>query len=60
MAGFPPAKGKKSVSPAQVNLPGNDTGNPVSTGKGGIPASLKIKKAGTKDTPGVDKTVNEF
>lgn len=32
----------------------------VSTGKGGIPASLKVKAAGTKDAPGVDKSVNSL
>jgi hypothetical protein len=53
---FPPAKG--SGSPKNVNLPGNDQGNPVSTGSGGIPASLKIKAAGTKNSPGVERDVN--
>lgn len=32
----------------------------VSTGNGGIPASLKIKAAGTKDAPGIAKTVNNL
>lgn len=56
MSTFPPSKANQKASkPAQVV----DLG-PVSTGKGGIPASLKIKAAGTVNSPGVEKTVNLF
>jgi len=58
--GFPPARNSRQVTEANAALPGNDKGNPVSSGNGGIPASLRIKKAGTKDTPGTEKTVNTF
>lgn len=58
--GFPPASGSGKVSRSRAVLPGDDTGNPVSTGRGGIAASLRVKKAGTKDAPGKEKTVNEF
>lgn len=58
--GFPPARGSKTVSESRAALPGNDKGNPVSTGRGGIKASLRIKNAGCKDAPGVEKTVNLF
>lgn len=51
---FPPLKGGNS-QPLKVNNVG-----PTSTGKGGIPASLKIKAAGTKDAPGLEKNVNLF
>lgn len=54
MAGFPPKQGGNS-KPLKVV----DTAT-VTTGKGGIPASLKIKAAGTKDAPGVEKNVNAF
>jgi hypothetical protein len=54
---FPPASGsKKSVSqPANVVSVGA-----ASTGNGGIKTSLKVKAAGTKNTQGVEKTVNLF
>jgi hypothetical protein len=55
MSGFPPSKGNKSVSQASVTLPSN----PVPTGKT-IEQSLKVKAAGTKDAPGVEKNVNCF
>lgn len=32
----------------------------VSTGNGGIPASLKAKAAGSKPSPGIEKTVNNL
>jgi hypothetical protein len=54
MATFPPAKGTKKASIPSYDCP------PVSTGKGGIPASLKVKAAGSKDAPGVEKKVNLF
>jgi len=46
-------------SGGSASVPNTET-PAVSTGKGGIPNSLKIKAAGTKDAPGVDKTVNKF
>lgn len=59
---FPPSKGNKSVSESQAALPGNDQGNPVSTGNGGIKKSLQVKAAGTKNAPGAgpNKDVNTF
>lgn len=51
---FPPAKGKGPIKPVYNSV---ETGA-VSTGKGGLPASLKIKRAGTKDLPQIEKTVN--
>lgn len=57
MAGFPPAKGnQKPTNPPQVT---GERG-PISTGNGGIKTSLKVKAAGSMNTPGVDKTVNLF
>lgn len=59
MATFPPKRGNKApVNPPQVT---GERG-PVSTGKGGIPASLKVKAAGTRPARGAgpDKTVNYF
>jgi hypothetical protein len=54
MAGFPPKKASKSAPAVLADpIPG-----PVSTGGGGIPASLKIKAAGTKNAPGVERDVN--
>lgn len=41
------------------NVPMTET-PAVSTGNGGIPASLKIKAAGSKSAPGVEKNVNAF
>jgi hypothetical protein len=38
----------------------NENGGPTSTGKGGIPNSLKVKAAGTKGAPGIEKTVNNL
>ena len=58
--GFPPARGTRVIREGVAALPGNDKGNPVSTGRGGIPTSLRLKKAGTHDAPGTDKTVNLF
>lgn len=58
--GFPPARHNGSVSASRAELSGNDTKNPISTGRGGIKASLRMKNAGTKDTPGTEKTVNLF
>lgn len=57
---FPPAKGNRKLTEADVALPENDKGNPVSTGNGGIKTSRRIKNRGTHDTPGVEKTVNYF
>lgn len=53
---FPPskAKGGAPVQPQDV------APAPVSTGNGGIPKSLKVKAAGTKDAPGLEKNVNAF
>jgi hypothetical protein len=56
-SGFPPAKSNKSVSQASAALP--NASNPVPTGKT-IDQSLKVKAAGTKDAPGVEKNVNCF
>jgi hypothetical protein len=50
----------KYMHPGQGKPVKNGESPAVSTGKGGIPASLKVKAAGTKDAPGVDKTVNKF
>lgn len=58
--GFPPARGRKGYTENSVALPGNDKCNPVSTGKGGIKASLRVKNAGSHNAPGVEKTVNLF
>lgn len=56
MATFPPKKATKTP-----NYAGDKTeGGLVSTGNGGIPKSLSIKAAGTKDAPGKEKTVLEF
>jgi hypothetical protein len=53
MATFPPKNASKTVPNVKV------TETPaVSTGKGGLPASLKIKAAGLKPTPGVEKINN--
>jgi hypothetical protein len=52
MASFPPANAKKNAP-----VPVTESGA-VSTGSGGIPASLKIKAAGTKNSPGVERDVN--
>lgn len=56
MAGFPPkkaAKGRgKAVGKAQPDY------STTTTGSGGIAASLRKKNAGTKDSPGVEKNVN--
>lgn len=57
---FPPAQGQRVLTEANTALPGNDKGNPVSTGRGGIKASLRIKNAGSHDAPGTEKTVNIF
>jgi len=54
---FPPLKSNKQpVSPPQVT---GERG-PISTGKGGIKASLKIKNASIVNAPGVEKNVNLF
>jgi hypothetical protein len=56
MTPFPPAKGssKRSAPPVAPEV------GPVSTGKGGLKFTLKVKAAGTTNAPGVDKTVNLF
>lgn len=54
MATFPPKGAKKNVIVVKPDTPA------VSTGGGGIPASLKVKAAGTKDAPGLEKNVNAF
>lgn len=54
MASFPPKSGGNS-QPLKVVESAT-----VTTGNGGLKKSLQIKKAGTKDTPGVDKNVNLF
>ena len=56
--GFPPARGSKQVSEKSVALPENDKGNPVSTGNGGLKSSIKLKNAGIKVSPGLEKNVN--
>lgn len=58
MAGFPPAKGNRPNPPTPPQVTGER--GPISTGNGGIKASLKVKAAGTKNAPGLDKTVNLF
>lgn len=37
----------------------NENGGPTSTGGGGIPASLKVKAAGTKDASVLNVTLNK-
>lgn len=44
---------------AAKSVPNTET-PAVSTGKGGIPASLKAKAAGSKPAPGIEKTVNSL
>lgn len=58
--GFPPARGSRAVPESRAALSGNDKGNPVSTGNGGLKTSLRVKNAGCKDAPGLEKTVNLF
>lgn len=48
---FPPAKGTKIPKVKMVH-------ESVSNGGGGITASLKVKAAGSKNAPGVEKTVS--
>lgn len=55
MAGFPPKKASKKP---KGKSPGDYS--TTTTGKGGIAASLRVKNAGTKDAPGVEKTVNNL
>lgn len=55
MSTFPP----KSASQSAPSIPVKNCG-PTSLGNGGIPASLKVKAAGTKDAPGLEKNVNLF
>lgn len=52
MASFPPKSGGNSKS---LKVAENAT---ITTGNGGIPASLKIKNAGTVNAPGLEKNVN--
>jgi len=54
MSTFPPKKGGNT---APLKVVDNAT---VTTGNGGIKASLKVKAAGTVNSPGLDKTVNLF
>ena len=56
MAQFPPKQPKKAA-PVQ---PVEAVKNPVSIGRGGIKASLKVKAAGSQAAQGKEKTVNEF
>ena len=56
MSGFPPAKASRKA-PVQ---PEEAVKNPVSTGKGGLTASIKVKNAGTTPSAGVEKNVNAF
>ena len=56
MSGFPPLKGNRTNPPDPSQVTGER--GPISTGNGGIKASLKIKAAGTKDSPGLEKNVN--
>lgn len=60
MASFPPLKGGNSKSISGYGDGTGTTVGPTSTGSGGIPKSLKIKAAGTKDAPGLEKNVNLF
>lgn len=57
---FPPSRGTRVLREAEAALPGNDKGNPVSTGNGGIKTSLRVKNRGSHDAPGTEKTVNLF
>lgn len=54
MSGFPPAKNKSLNNPA----PKPDI--KPSTGDKDLQASIKMKDAGIKVTPGVEKNVNAF
>jgi len=56
MSGFPPLKGGRSNPPSPAQVTGER--GPISTGNGGIKASLKIKAAGTVNSPGLEKNVN--
>lgn len=56
MSGFPPAKGNKQSVPNPPQVTGER--GPISTGSGGIKASLSVKAAGTKNYPAVEKNVN--
>jgi len=58
--GFPPASGGKGMGDVHYAKGAVPKVGPTSTGKGGIAASLKVKKAGTQDAPGLEKTVNLF
>lgn len=57
MSGFPPAKGNSNATKGPNSNPDQMDSTPTSTGPS-IADSLKLKAAGTKDTPGVDKNVN--
>lgn len=53
MSTFPPKKAGRSNPPAPAQVKGER--GPISTGNGGIPASLKIKAAGSFYAPGKEK-----
>ena len=58
--GFPPAKGNgKPASTSPNGNPVQMNSTPTSTGKD-LASSIRMKDAGIKETPGVDKTVNAF
>lgn len=54
MSTFPPKKGNNPNPPNPPQVTGER--GPISVGNGGIPASLRIKAAGTKNAPGLEKT----
>lgn len=57
---FPPTKGNSNSKLYPNSDPKQMDSTPTSTGNGGIPASLKVKKAGTVNSPGLEKNVNLF
>lgn len=58
MAGFPPKKASKARGTGVGKSP-KDT-PAVSTGKGGLARSIRLKNQGIVESPGVEKNVNKF
>lgn len=52
---FPPLKASKTPTPGAPY-----EGASISKGKGGLKNSIKIKNAGIKPSPGVEKDINAF
>lgn len=51
--GFPPAKGNKPIPPAPRQVTGER--GAISTGSGGLKASIAVKNAGIRPSPGIEK-----